>query len=68
MRALIPEGKLYSWWSYRGKNWEESDRGRRLDHVWVTEDIAHTPKSVTHFKEYRGKTQPSDHVPVMIEL
>ncbi len=68
VRQLIPEGKLYSWWSYRGRNWEQSDRGRRLDHIWLTDDIANEAKAVTHFKEYRGKTQPSDHIPVMMEL
>jgi len=28
--------KLYTWWSYRAKDWAESNRGRRLDHIWVT--------------------------------
>ena len=36
-RAFIPpEEKIYSWWSYRAADWEASDRGRRLDHVWVS--------------------------------
>ena len=31
-----PEQRLYTWWSYRNRDWAASDRGRRLDHVWVT--------------------------------
>ncbi|HSF92757.1 MAG TPA: exodeoxyribonuclease III, partial [Paracoccaceae bacterium] len=39
-RQDIPEGLLYSWWSYRAKDWDAADKGRRLDHVWATPDIA----------------------------
>src|SRR5258707_1080723 len=31
-----PEQKLYTWWSYRARDWAASDRGRRLDHIWMT--------------------------------
>ena len=31
--------KLYSWWSYRNKDWKKSNRGRRLDHIWVSKDL-----------------------------
>lgn len=58
--------KLYSWWSYRGKNWEQSDKGRRLDHIWCSMDLKHTVKEFHSFKPYRGKTQPSDHVPICV--
>ena len=68
VRATHPEGKLYSWWSYRGKEWETSDRGRRLDHIWCTPNLKSHIVSVDHFKPYRGKEKPSDHVPVMIDL
>ena len=33
---IPPDEKIYSWWSYRAADWEASDRGRRLDHVWVS--------------------------------
>ena len=29
------EQKLYSWWSYRARDWSKSARGRRLDHIWI---------------------------------
>ncbi|MEL7127293.1 MAG: exodeoxyribonuclease III, partial [Pseudomonadota bacterium] len=34
-RQDIPEGQLYSWWSYRAKDWDAADKGRRLDHIWA---------------------------------
>jgi exodeoxyribonuclease-3 len=39
-RADIPDGLLYSWWSYRAKDWDAADKGRRLDHIWASPDIA----------------------------
>src|SRR3546814_13838048 len=30
---------LYTWWSYRAKDWQASNRGRRLDHMWATPDL-----------------------------
>src|SRR6202035_5242973 len=35
-----PPERLYSWWSYRARDWAASDRGRRLDHIWVTPPLA----------------------------
>jgi exodeoxyribonuclease-3 len=64
-RHLTPEPeKIYTWWSYRAQDWAASDRGRRLDHVWVSPDLAGTLKSVDVARETRGWTRPSDHVPV----
>ena len=33
--AVEDHQKLYSWWSYRAKDWAKSNRGRRLDHIWM---------------------------------
>ncbi len=67
VRQHIPhEQKLYSWWSYRGRDWEKSDRGRRLDHIWATADIAERCVGAEIIKPARGWTdKPSDHVPVI---
>jgi exodeoxyribonuclease-3 len=64
-RADVPEGKLYSWWSYRAKDWDEADKGRRLDHVWATPDIAGSAHSSCVLRHMRGWEKPSDHAPVM---
>lgn len=63
-RKDIPDGKLYSWWSYRARDWSASDRGRRLDHIWATSDIAPMAHSSRVLREVRGWNKPSDHVPV----
>lgn len=63
-RADIPDGPLFSWWSYRAKDWDVSDRGRRLDHVWASPDIAASGHGSRILRPVRGWDQPSDHVPV----
>lgn len=65
MRRHVPASeKLYTWWSYRAKDWEAADRGRRLDHIWSSPDLAPKLARVDILKEARGWQQPSDHVPV----
>ena len=64
-RADIPEGRLYSWWSYRSPDWDAADKGRRLDHLWATPDIAGAAHSSRILRPVRGWEQPSDHAPVL---
>jgi exodeoxyribonuclease-3 len=63
-RQDIPEGLLYSWWSYRAKDWDTADKGRRLDHVWATSDISASAHSSRVLRDARGWEKPSDHAPV----
>ena len=63
-RQDIPEGLLYSWWSYRAKDWDAADKGRRLDHIWATGDIAQAGHSSHVLRDARGWEKPSDHAPV----
>ena len=60
----VPE-KLYSWWSYRARDWAEADRGRRLDHIWSRGGGPDIPGSSRILRSWRGAEQPSDHVPVL---
>ena len=68
VRLMIPEGPLYSWWSYRARDWDAADKGRRLDHVWVTRPLQDRVKAATVLREARGWEQPSDHAPVVVEM
>ncbi len=63
-RKDIPDGLLYSWWSYRSPDWDAADKGRRLDHVWATPDIANAAHASRILRAARGWEQPSDHAPV----
>ncbi|GGY47427.1 exodeoxyribonuclease III [Parvularcula lutaonensis] len=73
-RELIPgDEKVYSWWSYRAKDWAASDRGRRLDHIWVTEPLrmaalAKGREAFRVHRDVRGWERPSDHAPVRLDL
>ncbi len=68
-REFIPHtDKIYSWWSYRAADWEASDRGRRLDHIWVSPALKGALRSQTIIRKMRGWTKASDHVPVVVEL
>jgi exodeoxyribonuclease-3 len=69
LRHFVPEPeKLFTWWSYRNRDWRVSDRGRRLDHVWVTPDLQGALTRHTVLRDARDWTQTSDHVPVCVEL
>lgn len=61
-----PSQKLYTWWSYRAPDWDTADRGRRLDHIWVTPPLVGTLRDWSITRATRGWEQPSDHVPVMV--
>lgn len=67
-RQDIPEGRLYSWWSYRARDWDAADKGRRLDHIWATPDIAGAGHGSRILRAVRGWEQPSDHVPVLASV
>lgn len=63
-RADIPVGPLYSWWSYRAADWDAADKGRRLDHIWATPDLAAGAGGSRVLRAARGWEKPSDHAPV----
>ena len=68
-RIFVPQDeKIYSWWSYRARDWELSDRGRRLDHIWVSRPLRDCVSEHAILKPVRGWTRPSDHVPVLATI
>lgn len=68
-RFFVPENeKCYTWWSYRNRDWKISNRGRRLDHIWVTQPLKHSLKSHKIITDTRDWEKASDHVPVMVEF
>ncbi|HUO97909.1 MAG TPA: exodeoxyribonuclease III [Rhizomicrobium sp.] len=68
-RKFVPASqKIYSWWSYRAADWEASDRGRRLDHIWVSPALKGAVRSQAIVRKMRGWAKASDHVPVVAEI
>ncbi|MBV9568666.1 MAG: exodeoxyribonuclease III, partial [Hyphomicrobiales bacterium] len=69
VRHRIPEPeRVYTWWSYRAADWMASNRGRRLDHIWVASSLAASIGEITIETAARGLERPSDHVPVLLSL
>jgi exodeoxyribonuclease-3 len=60
--------RYYSWWSYRAKDWRDGDRGRRLDHMWASPELAKQARAHRVLEDCRGWDRPSDHVPLMTEF
>ncbi|MDE0878754.1 MAG: exodeoxyribonuclease III [Sphingomonas bacterium] len=60
--------RLHTWWSYRAKDWAASDRGRRLDHMWATRDVAAQATAHIVHEDCRSWLKPSDHVPIVTEF
>ena len=69
VRQIYPEPeKIFSWWSYRNPSWMTNNKGRRLDHIWVTEPLKKSVSDVQILKGFRSAERPSDHIPVLIDL
>jgi exodeoxyribonuclease III len=68
-RQFVPASeKIFSWWSYRAADWEASDRGRRLDHIWASPALKGAIKNQAIIKKMRGWEKASDHVPIIAEI
>lgn len=69
IRHFVPaDQKCFTWWSYRNRDWKKSNRGRRLDHIWLTKPLMPFLSGHQILASARDWAQPSDHVPVMIDL
>ncbi len=63
-----PPQNIFTWWSYRSPNYKISNRGRRLDHIWISKEIKNKLVNSKILDKYRSKNKPSDHVPVCLEM
>ena len=57
----------WSWWSYR-TFWQGKDRGRRLDHMWASPQVAAQSTDHRVIEETRHWEQCSDHVPLITDI
>lgn len=64
---LAPE-RYFSWWSYRSPDWRRNDRGRRLDHMWASPELARQARGHRVLEAARDWERPSDHVPLVTDF
>lgn len=74
VREAAPDPqKLFSWWSYRAADFRASNRGLRLDHLWLSPGLRDAawregrPAARVH-DDAREWDKPSDHAPVSVDL
>lgn len=68
-RAFVPpDEKLFTWWSYRAPNFRTVNKGRRLDHIWVSPHLGSALRGFAVTDEVRGWKNPSDHAPLYCDL
>jgi len=68
-RRCVPEPEpLFSWWSYRSKDWTKNNRGRRLDHIWLSQALAPSDAIFTAHTDCRSWERPSDHAPITLQF
>lgn len=65
---LNPPQNIFTWWSYRSPDFRKYNRGRRLDHFWVTSDLVQSVSDVRILDYTREWEKPSDHVPILVEI
>ena len=65
---ISPPKNVFTWWSYRSKDFKKNNRGRRLDHIWITDHHKVVSLNAKIIIETRSLPQPSDHVPISYEF
>ncbi|MBW4530816.1 MAG: exodeoxyribonuclease III [Aphanothece saxicola GSE-SYN-MK-01-06B] len=66
-RVFEPDAGHWSWWDYRTGAWDR-DRGWRIDHIYLSEELLACATGCVIHKGMRGNEQPSDHAPVVVHL
>jgi exodeoxyribonuclease-3 len=73
IEAIPDPQKLFSWWSYRAADFRISNRGLRLDHIWLSPGLGaptlrQGPASAKVHDSVREWERPSDHAPVTADV
>jgi exodeoxyribonuclease-3 len=67
VRAMHPTTPEYTFWDYQAGAWRK-DAGLRIDHALLSPTLAERLVAATPDRTERGREQPSDHVPVTVEI
>jgi exodeoxyribonuclease-3 len=63
LRKVHPEGRIYSYWDYRGLSFPKN-LGIRIDHILATKTLAERCHKAEVDRQARKGEKPSDHAPV----
>ena len=66
-RKIHPERRQFTWWDYRGNGFDQN-KGVRIDHHLVSQDLMPRVLDVTVDMDERATPQASDHAPVTLHL
>jgi exodeoxyribonuclease III len=66
-RLFEQPDRSFSWWDYR-MNAFKRNRGLRIDHILLSEELARRARASRIDKSVRALERPSDHAPVVTEL
>tara|TARA_B110000285_G_C15102040_1_gene605572 strand:- start:991 stop:1767 length:777 start_codon:yes stop_codon:yes gene_type:complete len=66
-RQLNKNKQEYTFWDYMAGSWPKN-YGMRIDHFLVTDNLIDDVKTININQKPRGKTKPSDHTPIELEI
>jgi exodeoxyribonuclease-3 len=66
-RHLKRKKQEYTFWDYMAGSWPKN-YGMRIDHFLVSDNLIENIKSININSKPRGKTKPSDHTPIELEI
>ena len=66
-RQLKKDKQEYTFWDYMAGSWPKN-YGMRIDHFLVSDNLIENIKSININTKPRGKTKPSDHTPIELEI
>jgi exodeoxyribonuclease III len=67
LRALHPEGPLWTFWDYKRERWP-ADKGMRLDHILLSPEMSERLVDGGVDRWVRGEENASDHAPAWVML
>jgi exodeoxyribonuclease-3 len=66
-RQLKKNKQEYTFWDYMAGSWPKN-YGMRIDHFLVSDNLLESIKTISINSKPRGKTKPSDHTPIELEI
>jgi len=66
-RQLKKNKQEYTFWDYMAGSWAKN-YGMRIDHFLISDNLLENIKTININKTPRGKTKPSDHTPIELEI